>query len=139
MKWTPRIWPVLTQPTQNQTGSQKKETGLRARNGFIPTMEEAVNATPASFGSGQLCLEVDGVLLAPPNAPPTPPNLTQPGVVIADHVESPPVIVVGPPGWGHRKIVLSAEISLVELILFCERAKARGEARVELIVVGDTK
>lgn len=132
--WQRLIWPVLSQSSNpNPNGFENKEPNAGAL---------AADATPVLFGLESVGLsprppahaEVDGIgriPLTPDRVPPT----AQRWVVVGHEINGQPIVVETAAGRRYGVRMLSAQVSLVELLLFCERAKAAGHTRVEIVVL----
>lgn len=130
--WVPRLFPALEVSPPETKVPENKET---------PAGAGAVGATLALFGleSGDRSdvTEVDWIGLPSPVTPPVTPHLAQPFVVVADHVEREAIVVETATRGCYRKGVISTQVSLIELLLFCERAKRRGHTRAKLVIIAN--
>lgn len=83
--------------------------------------------------------EVDPVNTSSPHSPVPPPYCPKGFIIVGDEIKRPPIIVEAATGGRYRKRMFTAEASLVEILLFCERAKSRGETRIKVVILADAE
>lgn len=130
-------------PPENGTARRNDAADAASLKRYTPPNLEAPGATVALFGVESAYRtdvgEMNWIGRTPPASADPLPELSKRFIVVADHVEREPVVVETRTGGCYRKVMFSTEVSLVELLLFCERAKARGNTRIKLVVLADAE
>ena len=107
------------------------EEGIRSRAGAIVVLFGLERSHRADGG------EVNRVSSSSPTPPITPPDSPESIIIVANEVYGEPVIMETGPGGSHGVWVHTAQISVVEMLLFLERAKAGGLSRIQLEITSD--
>lgn len=156
------VFPVL-RPPLNEHSAGKKETRCEQRVGFVPRpfhtkLEAALPVSDVRSGWEKLGrqlapeflagtelvdraegTEVYPVSITAPETTDIPPDRPEQIVVIAHEIKRPPIVVETATGGSYRKRMFSAETSLIEALLLCERAKSRGETRIKVVILTDAE